>query len=521
MDVRSRDHRVSRWAPHTRTTGLALLCCLLAPGSALAQGAATGAFSITPARRNLVARPPTSLVPTHVANSTTTPYAVTVFPVLLAQDLTGAFTFSSDARDLQEASTILSPSLKSFLLEPGTSQNVSLRWNLLPVSSRAAYIGIVFQGEPRAAGHSVSVISRLLSINFLRLPGVYHSNGVFTGLPVTQFAPQVLRLLPRVKNTGDVIDSPQHGRLLIRDAAGHAVYKTHWTGDVILPGAVREFPIDVKQLLGAGTYTAIAAMSFGANHNAKISTTFTLVGPNALPSPNVSIIGFAGQGGIGDPAHITAKVHSTGTAPVTFDLKLALYRLVSGLAGNTPVATTTVHFASLAPKSTTDLDEQLGKLQPGQYHVIGSYTDPTGAPQQLISDFTATKHVSFWDRIKNFFSDHAVLLISLLALLLLAAALARLLRRQRHLEAALAAGAARSAAAPAPGFVVPAAAGRVSINSASAEELETVPGIGPRAASRIVSHREEFGDFASLAELARVEGFDSQRVAELREQLRV
>jgi competence ComEA-like helix-hairpin-helix protein len=521
MDVR-RQHLGTRYrASLAGAAAVALVCALLAPGFALAQGSTTGSFGISPARRNVVARPPTSLAPTHVADTTTVPYAVTVFPVLLTQDLTGAFNFSQDPRDLQAASTILSTSRKSFLLAPGASQDVSLRWNLLPLNTRAAYIGIVFQGQPRANGHAVSVISRLLSINFLRLPGAYHSNGVFTGMPVTQFAPQVLRVLPRVKNTGDVVDSPTHGRLLIRDSAGHSVYKTHWTGDVILPGAVREFPIDIKQLLGAGTYTAIAAMTFGADRNAKISTTFTLVGPNELPSPNVNITDFAGKGAIGDPAQITAAVHSTGTAPVSLDLKLDLFRLVSGLPSGAPVATRIVHFASLAPRSTTALDQRLGKLAPGEYRVIGSYTDPTGAPQQLVSDFTPTKAVSFWDRIKNFLSDHAVLLISLLALLLLAAVLARMLRRQRRLEAALAAAPGRSTAAPAPGFVAPPAANGVSINSASAEELEKVPGIGPRAAARIVAHREEFGDFASLDDLVRVESFDSQRVAELREHLRV
>lgn len=47
----------------------------------------------------------------------------------------------------------------------------------------------------------------------------------------------------------------------------------------------------------------------------------------------------------------------------------------------------------------------------------------------------------------------------------------------------------------------------VPINSAPAEQLEALYGVGSRLAERIVRHREQFGPFRGPEELARVEGF--------------
>lgn len=46
----------------------------------------------------------------------------------------------------------------------------------------------------------------------------------------------------------------------------------------------------------------------------------------------------------------------------------------------------------------------------------------------------------------------------------------------------------------------------ININTAAAEELEELPGVGPALAERIVSYREEHGGFGSLDELAAVSG---------------
>lgn len=46
----------------------------------------------------------------------------------------------------------------------------------------------------------------------------------------------------------------------------------------------------------------------------------------------------------------------------------------------------------------------------------------------------------------------------------------------------------------------------VNINTATAEQLQTLPGIGPALAQRIVDYRQTNGLFTSLSELTMVEG---------------
>lgn len=55
----------------------------------------------------------------------------------------------------------------------------------------------------------------------------------------------------------------------------------------------------------------------------------------------------------------------------------------------------------------------------------------------------------------------------------------------------------------------------VDINTAAAEQLQELPGIGPVLAQRIVDYREANGPFAALAELTNVEGIGQKRLSEI------
>lgn len=57
--------------------------------------------------------------------------------------------------------------------------------------------------------------------------------------------------------------------------------------------------------------------------------------------------------------------------------------------------------------------------------------------------------------------------------------------------------------------------GLININIADAGQLDSLPGIGPVLAQRIVSHREAHGPFGSIADLERVSGIGPAAVEKL------
>ncbi len=72
------------------------------------------------------------------------------------------------------------------------------------------------------------------------------------------------------------------------------------------------------------------------------------------------------------------------------------------------------------------------------------------------------------------------------------------------------AGASAGSGGPAGGRAAP-----LSLNSATVEQLDTLPGVGPVLAQHIVDHRTEHGGFRSVAELREVNGIGERRFADL------
>lgn len=58
--------------------------------------------------------------------------------------------------------------------------------------------------------------------------------------------------------------------------------------------------------------------------------------------------------------------------------------------------------------------------------------------------------------------------------------------------------------------------GKISINTANAEMLTEVPGIGPKTAGKIISYREEHGAFKTLEDLQEVKGIGDKSLAKMK-----
>lgn len=56
---------------------------------------------------------------------------------------------------------------------------------------------------------------------------------------------------------------------------------------------------------------------------------------------------------------------------------------------------------------------------------------------------------------------------------------------------------------------------KININTASAEKLQELPGIGPAYSARIVRYREKHGKFGSLDELIKIKGIGKKRLDKL------
>jgi len=65
------------------------------------------------------------------------------------------------------------------------------------------------------------------------------------------------------------------------------------------------------------------------------------------------------------------------------------------------------------------------------------------------------------------------------------------------------------------------AGGLININSATLEQLDTLPGIGPAIGQRVIDYREKIGGFESIEEITQVSGIGEATFAKIKDSITV
>lgn len=456
---------------------LALAVLLGAVPVASAQTEDRGLFGIAPAKVLLETRPPRDIRPLQLTNTTRLVYDVRIFAAPLRQAPDGGLAYDASPEALRLARATIRLGETRYTMPPNSRRDLALRWLRPFPGQRVAPIGIVVQGIPRGApGGTLGSDYRLVGTYLLRLPGGRRS-GDFERLTAEQGSRKTLSFTAVVRNEGEVYDQPEGGRLVIRDARGRAVARGAFKGETILPGERRPFPITIERVLPAGDYTAEASMRMGGARRT-IERRFRLVGPNELPTTKLEIVDLQASGFVGERAQATVRVRNSGTLETAATVRVAM-------PGSAPAQAE----RRLAPGQEATVALELGELRAGEREVTATALAGRRTLDTSTVTLTARPERSFASRLERWLSDHSILVIGLLVALVLALVAALAARRRR-----------------------PQQRGRVDLNTASVQRLAEVPGIGLRAAERIVAWREEYGRFGSVADLQRVEGFDAERI---------
>lgn len=78
-----------------------------------------------------------------------------------------------------------------------------------------------------------------------------------------------------------------------------------------------------------------------------------------------------------------------------------------------------------------------------------------------------------------------------------------------------------SRSGPAAGGAAPVSGGLINLNTATLEQLDSLPGIGPAIAQRIIDYRESVGGFKTVEEITEVSGIGDATLAKIKDSITV
>lgn len=120
----------------------------------------------------------------------------------------------------------------------------------------------------------------------------------------------------------------------------------------------------------------------------------------------------------------------------------------------------------------------------------------------------------------NFTPQESRILIFLVATLLLGSAVSLYRHHRPHIAPELAVSSPEVSEAEAPDSTAKAEKGpgeKLNINSATSQQLQSLPGIGPQLAERIVAHRQACGPFSSAHDITEVRGIGEKSFQRFRD----